>query len=307
MMFESLLQSDLWAEFKRESHWRSQRFGSTLSLEREVSFGFSVRYFPEMPFNDDTLELVRRLSVRSSGKRIFSRFEFFELWAPEKAAAVLDLGLIKSFEEVQPEYRQWVFLDQSTDKLLRQMKPKGRYNINLALRHRLKVEFGVNKNSISALTELYRQTSLRQRFSGRSPSYLNSLSRKLAAENLGEIIVVRKGDKPLSAILVSHYGSIISYLYGGSSSEGRHLMAPYLAHWEAMRWAKRRKAIIYDLLAIAPPDAANHPHRGLTRFKTQFGGRSVRLLGSWDLVESPFWYNIYRFLQKRRRGRNNDV
>ncbi|MEK9167147.1 MAG: hypothetical protein AAB613_00155, partial [Patescibacteria group bacterium] len=93
-----------------------------------------------------------------------------------------------------------------------------------------------------------------------------------------------------------------------------------------MKRAKHDGCAIYDLLAIAPfqqtaisnqlsadtekPRAesrelkasdSSHPHSGLTRFKTQFGGQSVRLLGSWDLVHSGFWYTMYQFVERRRR------
>jgi lipid II:glycine glycyltransferase (peptidoglycan interpeptide bridge formation enzyme) len=77
-------------------------------------------------------------------------------------------------------------------------------------------------------------------------------------------------------------------------------------HFEAMKEAKKRNCLIYDFLAVAPSDwpsnAPAHPYAGLSRFKTQFGGEMVRLLGSWDLINKPVWYKMYRFVERRRRG-----
>ena len=122
----------------------------------------------------------------------------------------------------------------------------------------------------------------------------------IRAEKLGEIVTVSHEGEVLAAALVTFYGNVASYLYGGSGGD-RSLMAPYLMHWAAIKRAKQEGCAVYDLLAIAPPEKENHVHAGLTRFKTQFGGESVRMLGSWDLVHSRFWYTMYRYAQKRRR------
>ncbi|MDP3992916.1 MAG: peptidoglycan bridge formation glycyltransferase FemA/FemB family protein, partial [bacterium] len=190
------------------------------------------------------------------------------------------------------------------------MKPKGRYNINVAKKHDLKIEWGISDKSIQTLFNLYSQTSKRADFQGRDLPYFQRLSKTLEENKAGDIVVISKHDEPLSALLLSFYGGVCSYLYGGSGGD-RSLMAPYLAHWETIKLAKKKGMAVYDLLAIAPAFAEasagkptydeNHPHTGLTRFKTQFGGQSVRLLGSWDLVHSPIWYTLYRFAERRRR------
>jgi lipid II:glycine glycyltransferase (peptidoglycan interpeptide bridge formation enzyme) len=191
-------------------------------------------------------------------------------------------------------------LEGSHDDLLKQMKPKGRYNIRIAEKHKLKVEWGTSDAQVAALAELYATTAKRTGFVGRDATYFARLVTAVREAKLGEIIVVTHQEEILSAGLVTFYGGVASYLYGGSGGD-RSLMAPYLMHWEAMKRAKQEGCAIYDLLAIAPLGKEDHVHAGLTRFKTQFGGQSVRMLGSWDLVHNRFWYTIYAFAQKRRR------
>lgn len=299
-MIKSLLQTDAWAAFKEGFGWRAERYNGLLGLERDLPFGKTLLYFPEVPYLEESFRTSKLPTHEKKSNRIFTRYEFLEPWTPDRASKLLSEGWVKAFEDVQPEYRQWVFLDKSEDDILKEMKPKGRYNINVAKRHQLKVDTGITDESIKTLFSLYQATSQRTGFKGRDFSYFQALATMLREHDLGEIITVSKDNQPLSALLLSFYGGIASYLYGGSGGD-RSLMGPYLAHFEAIKLAKKRDCHIYDLLAVAPTEEENHIHAGLTRFKTQFGGQTVRLLGSWDLVHDRFWYTIYKLIQRRRR------
>lgn len=299
-MAGSLLQTDLWGEFKQTMGWRASRQLGLLGLTKNLRFGQSLTYFPELPFNSETLELIGKVKPENKPGRIFVRFEFLEPWSEAAARTLLDFGLIKSFEEVQPEYRQWIYLEKPEDKLLQEMKPKGRYNIGIARKHRLEVSFSGEPEAVDRFFQLYQISARRNKFTPRSPDYFRRLVELLNRERAGEVTVVSRHDQPLSAAIVSYYQGVASYLYGGSAGD-RSLMAPYLLHWEIIGRAKSKNCRLYDLLAIAPPDQVNHPYLGLTRFKSQFGGAPVRLLGSWDFVCQPTWYKIYRRIERWRR------
>jgi lipid II:glycine glycyltransferase (peptidoglycan interpeptide bridge formation enzyme) len=301
-MFHSVLQTPAWARFKERMGWRPERFANLLILGRQLPFGRSMRYLPELPWNTEILaELPAILANKPKAGELFLRLEFLSPWTDEAALKLKELGLVKSFEEVQPEYRQWVDVRGAEEAILQQMKPKGRYNINLAKRAGLQIRQGVEPQLVEQFHRLYAETASRNRFSARGLSYFQALVAELHKDAHVEVIVIAHNDQPLAAGIFTFYDGLCSYLYGASSSEQRSLMAPYLLHWEAMRLAKVHHCEVYDLLAIAPPDQANHPYSQLTRFKSQFGGEAVRLLGSWDLVQSRFWYTMYRFAERRRR------
>jgi len=300
-MLRSILQTESWGKFKEQFGWRVQKTGGFQGMERVLGFGKSMLYFPELPLGEESLTLIKQVKhEKKFGNRIFTRFEFLNLWTPENAKQLVDLNLTKAFEDVQPDYRQWVVLDKSEDELLKEMKPKGRYNIRVAEKHNLKVSWGLDDEKVEALAGLYQETAKRTGFAGRDADYFRKLITAVAEAKQGEIVTVSQGNEVLAAALLTFYGGVASYLYGGSGGD-RSLMAPYLMHWAAIKRAKKEGCAIYDLLAIAPTDKENHIHAGLTRFKTQFGGQSVRMLGSWDLVHNPFWYTMYRYAQKRRR------
>jgi lipid II:glycine glycyltransferase (peptidoglycan interpeptide bridge formation enzyme) len=299
---ESFFQTKAWGEFKKKAHWQPHDLSGSLGLTRHLPFGRKILYLPELPFTEDVLEKVA-VAVRSGVLRdtMFTRFEFLTPWTPESASLLISTGLIKSFEEVQPEYRVWVSLEDSEEKILAQMKPKGRYNIKIAERHQLKVEYSTEPKAVEQFFKLYQHTAKRTDFSGRGLTYFQELVELLKREDAGEIILIKHKEEVLSAGIFLCYKDVCSYLYGGSGGD-RSLMAPYLMHWKAMKRGKDKGCKMYDLLAIAPLDAPDdHPYAGLTRFKTQFGGEQVRLLGSWDFVGQPFWYTIYRLIEKRRR------
>ncbi|HUD21102.1 MAG TPA: peptidoglycan bridge formation glycyltransferase FemA/FemB family protein [Candidatus Saccharimonadales bacterium] len=301
---KSFFQTAAWGEFKETAGWRAKNRHGLLELTIKLPMSQTVSYYPELEYSASNLEKVKNIiEEEKTNRKMFVRFEFLEPWDEPAAGHLLRFGLIKSFEELQPEHRQWVSLNMSEAKILEQMKPKGRYNIRIAERHKLKVESGIEIKQAERFFALYQQTATRAEFRGRGLDYFLALTKTLAKEGVGEIIIISKDGQDLAGGIFLYYQGIASYLYGGSGGD-RSLMAPYLMHSEAMKRAKKRGCQIYDLLAVAPPPPAggpNHPHAGLTRFKEQFGGETIRLLGSWDLVNRPLWYKLYRMIEKRRR------
>lgn len=297
-VYKSYFQTDAWAAFKQKSGWQPERIDGYLALTKKIGYGQSMRYLPEIPFEPERLPSL--LGQMKPGP-IFSRLEFLEEFSPEKDATLKETGLAKSFEDVQPEWRQWVDILKPEEEILAAMKPKGRYNIGIAERSNLEIVTG-GSEIVADFFQLYSFTSARTDFKGRNQQYFEQLVEALGSD--AEIVLIKNRTELLAGATILYYDQIASYLYGGSMGD-RSLMAPYLLHWTAMKRAKARGCTVYDLLAIAPDGSGeSHPYAGLTRFKSQFGGRTVRLLGSYDLVHSPIWYTMYRFAERLRRRKN---
>ncbi|MEK7548704.1 MAG: peptidoglycan bridge formation glycyltransferase FemA/FemB family protein [Patescibacteria group bacterium] len=295
----SILQTEFWADFKsRTAGWQPLPIGRYWGLKRRLPLG-QLAYFPELPFGAETLALATAPELATVA---LARLEFLEEWDLTKTRALTAVGLRPSFEEVQPNYRQWLDLTLTEPELLAGMRPKGRYNLNLALRQGLTVKAGLEPILVEDFLKLYQLTSSRQRFRGRGSDYFRQLATLLQEHQAGEVIVVYYQNWPLAAGYFTYFDQVASYLYGASSDRWKEMMGPYLLHWQAILRAKSRHCRLYDLLAIAPPGQPTHRHGGLTRFKSQFGGRSVRLVGSWDLVNNRTWYTLYRLGEKLRRG-----
>ena len=101
------------------------------------------------------------------------------------------------------------------------------------------------------------------------------------------------GQKPLSAAFSIGFGKRLTYLHGGSSRERKEVMAPYLLHWEIMRWAKQNGYLEYDMGGI---DEVRWP--GLTRFKIGFGGRVEEFSPAYELPFDKAKYAAYRLTRR---------
>jgi lipid II:glycine glycyltransferase (peptidoglycan interpeptide bridge formation enzyme) len=118
----------------------------------------------------------------------------------------------------------------------------------------------------------------------------------------------------LAAIAVFALGRTAWYMWGASGEEGRNLMPNHALQWAAMRWARSRGCIVYDLWGI-PDEVGENPNAfaepeswgegglwGVYRFKQGFGGRVVRYTGAWDLPLSRPGYALYRLALRVRRS-----
>jgi lipid II:glycine glycyltransferase (peptidoglycan interpeptide bridge formation enzyme) len=62
----------------------------------------------------------------------------------------------------------------------------------------------------------------------------------------------------LAAAVVEYFGRRATYFFGGSLDSHRHVMAPYLLHFEIMRRAKAMGREWYDLWGVAPENEPAH-------------------------------------------------
>lgn len=155
-----------------------------------------------------------------------------------------------------------------------------------------------NINAVAIFHKLYMETVRRERISGRNIDYFYDLVDILGAKDMAEVFIAELQDEPLAAAIVTYCDGVASYLYGGSSRKNREVMAPFALHFAIIRQAKKRNCHSYDLLGVAPEGAKNHKWAGLTRFKENFGGKNVEIIGGYDKVYNLGWYRLFRFLRK---------
>ena len=337
----SLLQTTVWADFKTRHGWQVIPVSDQFLLTRGLARGINMIYGPELSLPDTMAarrEFLAKIRQITKDRHAFlARLDFLNLWNEELATELTSLGLKKSFEEIQPEWRRWLNLEPTSAAILAQMKPKGRYNIALARRHGVIV---APSQHDAIFTHLLAETASRDGFTTRQPAYYHDLIQTLTETGHGELLVATYHGQPLAAAIIGYsspsfppeeekltegflepgisetYGghgsgprrslassSFASYLHGASSSTHRDVMAPFLLHWTAAHRAKARGCHIYDLLAVAPPKDGKlqQKYAGITRFKENFGGQTVHLLGAWDLVNQPFTYRLFSVLERLRR------
>ena len=102
----------------------------------------------------------------------------------------------------------------------------------------------------------------------------------------------------LGGILFLVYGNEVLSLYGGSNEKLMQFQSAYTVHFAGVKMAIEEKYKRYNFYGITGDFRKENPLYGLFLFKKSFGGHVSELIGEFDLIISPFWYNTYNLAFK---------
>jgi len=184
-------------------------------------------------------------------------------------------------------------LTKNEDELLKNMHPKGRYNIKVAQRHNVEICEANDQEAFEKYLDLmFEGTARRQRIFSHSRKYHQALWEALK-EKIAHLWVAKYEGKIIAADIIFKYGGGMYYTYGASALEHKEVMAPTLLLWEIARWGKQQGCKFFDLWGT-------EEGTGFSRFKEQFGAEVVELPGSWDLPVNPILYPLFRMAETIR-------
>ena len=207
----------------------------------------------------------------------------------------------RSSHPLFPSWTQMLDLTPSEDDLLKNMKPKTRYNIRLAQKHGVVVHEMTNEQGIDIFSKLYFDTCKRQNYKGHTPNYHKIIFNHLK-KDISHILIVYYQNEPLAAYHLFLFNEILYYPYGGSSLKHKNVMATNLLMWEAIRFGKKMGAKIFDLWGSLPPAYTDKDSwSGFTQFKQGYGTEYVEMLGSYDLILNKPLYYLYGITDKLRK------
>jgi len=204
-----------------------------------------------------------------------------------------------------PSSTLFINLKDDQDIIKKKMKPKTRYNIELAARKGVIVrEAGIE--SMDVCYNLFRETALRNNICLYDRKYFETVLMTKADNTRSPVdvlmLIAEWEGTPLAALFLLISGKRGSYLYGASSSSHRNLMPSYAVQWEAIKICKQRGCSEYDMFGISPRPDTMHPLYGLYRFKTGFGGDLYHSLGTWDYPLDEKKYKIFRAYELNHTG-----
>lgn len=316
-----ILQTTQWGELKNEHGWKTVRaslvnanaelVGGSVVLLRRLPYGLgTLAYVPRGPVvNWDDRDLAIAV-VRSTAKLARSRGAIALITEPGMLDTPSDRRTLQTAQlteidlHVQPRRTIWVNLDVEDEvDILALMKQKTRYNIGLAKRKGVTVRVGT-ADDLPAFYAMMESTAERNTFSIYPLTYYQHFMRLFASGQHARaaLLIAEFEQRPLASVIVAAHGKTATYLYGASGDEGRDLMPTYLLQWEAMRWARERGCLTYDLWGVPDEDEATLEAHfkdrddelwGVYRFKRGFGGQVVRHIGAWAQVYSPLRWWLY--------------
>lgn len=244
----------------------------------KTTFGFSTWDIPRGPLTASGEEaratsLIEHVERDARNNRCMSLF-----LSPTLPLETRNSKLLPSSRHIHAQATRVVDLTLSEENLLKQMKPKGRYNIKVAERHGIRIE---ESRDVDGFARLVMETAKRDGFTALPASKYRAFLEHLPGSFL---LLAYASDKSVAGLMGVIWSKTGIYYYGASDYAHRPLMAPFLLQWEAMKYCKAKECTTYDLLGIAPPEAASvelqarssaHPWQGITAFKEKFGGDIV--------------------------------
>ena len=309
------LQLPEWAQVK--SGWRGEqivsrggdgaiRGGMSLLIRRLPVFG-DLAYCPRGPVcGHDDMDAMAELT--DGCRELMGRYGAFVVRAepdfPEGdevfRACMESLGwrfrpCRDAFDTVQPRSLFRLRLSGRTEEeIFAGFHKKLRYNIRLALRRGVYVEEG-RREDLAALSALMDVTARRDGFLGRGLAYFQRFWDCLGPGRVS-LLLAKLDGRCLAAGLFVSFAGRTWYSYGASADEGREAMPSHLLQWEAIRRALRRGDRVYDLRGFL--ERGEEDPSGLYRFKKQFGGDLVRLVGEMYLTPRPRLYALERRVER---------
>ncbi|HEY4034062.1 MAG TPA: peptidoglycan bridge formation glycyltransferase FemA/FemB family protein [Ktedonobacteraceae bacterium] len=311
-----LLQSWNWGELKAFSGWSPLRLGlwdgecmvAAAQVLRRTMSHVPLRlghmaYIPKGPVIDwsqatlvETFFSLLHAYLRKQGALTLHIDLGLEQEAPNDSYVMqyLTQSDLHPVRSIQP--RRTIVLDLSADEetLLSQMKPKCRYNIGLAARKGVAVRVATSLEEVREWYKLYLVTGARDNFGIHTLDYYLRVWELFAACDELRLLLAEHDGKLLGGIFVALFAGQAIYLYGASSNEERQRMPNYALQWEAIRWAKRHGAHLYDFWGIPDTDDAGEAMEGVYRFKRGWGGRLTQFLGGYEYVYHPLVMSLVK-------------
>ena len=230
-----------------------------------------VRVRPQLELSDKSLALMKKLGLKKAPMYLSVEF-----------AGVLDLN--KTEEEILAGASQGF-----------------RRKLRKAMKNEIEITADTNDASIEAFCKLEKLHAERQKYVAFKESFLKKQFE--AFREGGEILIytARKDGEILAQNFMIFYGPEASYHYGVSSELGTKYSAAPLLHMEAMKEARKRGCIRYNLWGIVEPNETSHRFYGVSEFKRSFGCEELRYTPAHDLVLKPLAYKKTELVEKMRK------
>ena len=230
-----------------------------------------VRVRPQLPLSDNSLKLMRELRLKKA-----------PMYLSVEYAGVLDLK--KSEEEI---------LAGASQGFRRKLRKAEKNNIEITA--------NTEHRSIEEFCKLEKKHAERQKYVAFSESFLTKQFDAFANNNEVLIYTARKDGEILAQNFMIFYVPEASYHYGVSSQLGTKYSAAPLLHMAAMKEARKRGCIRYNLWGIVGLEEKSHRFYGVSEFKRSFGCEELKYTPAHDMILNPVKYQITKVVETARK------
>lgn len=298
------MQSYEWGEARKKTGVRVVRFGEYENNLLKAVFQMSIHKLPGLPF---FIGYIPRSSMPSKeiADFIFSWAQkehlIFIKWEPYAEGDISLSHMRKSPHSLFPEWNQEIDLRQEEDVIFRRFRSTTRYAIRTAEKLGVDVREMNSEEGFKIFSDLYFQTTDRQRYHGHTKKYHKTIWDILSASGIARMFVAFYEERPLAAFEIFFFGDKVYYPYSGSSNTDRKVPGAQYLMWKVAQIAKDEGKVAFDLWGSLPPEyKKKHSWQGFTFFKKGFGTNYVHLCPSTDQVIRPLLYMLYNLVYTLR-------
>jgi lipid II:glycine glycyltransferase (peptidoglycan interpeptide bridge formation enzyme) len=324
-----IFQSHAWGELKRSLGWEPLRLlmekeggvvgTAQLLLYSVLPMPGKLAFCPKGPWlpwdDEETVKIffeASRAIIKEKGVHTLKVEPEIEEEDEQSKTLLWDVGFEKFRWNLNHKTAYFVDLAPTEDEIVANMKRGARYNARLAERKGVEI---VKDNSLEAqetFWEMFEITAKRNGFWYRPREYQFRLWKAMFDVEQAHLFFAMHEGERLAGAIAYTFGDKCWYFQSATTNVKRNLKPTHLLQREMMKWAKRRGAVLYDMMAVpSPEDLENedHPLHGVYQFKVGFGGEVRDFVGCLDLPvrpvlaklwkkAEPLYYRAYRKLKK---------
>jgi len=289
---EHIVQSKIWGEFKTKMKTPAYKAGGVqFTLHKIPFFNKYVAYAPKADLKSVNLESLKKKAGQLN--TVFVRLDVPNVIKGPGDKDLIPKTLRKAPKDTFAKHNVLLDLLVSEDELLKNLKPKTRYNIRLAKKRGVRVKIS---NDIESFLKLNKETTKRQGFFIHPDAYYKTCFKTLQKEKKAYLLNGTYKGEVLVSYMLFYHKKVLYYPYGAWSGKHKDLMASNLVMWEAIKLGKKLNCKLFDMWGAT--DNQNDPWWGFTRFKLGYGGGMVEYVDSRDLVVNPLLYHLFNFTYK---------
>ena len=216
-----------------------------------------------------------------------------------------ELGLRRAPMYLSVEYAGVLDLGKTEEEILAGASQGLRRKLRKALKSDVEVVADASDEAIAEFCRLEKLHAERQKYVAFSGEFLRKQFE--AFRKGGEVLIytARYNGEVLAQNFMIFYGAEASYHYGVSSALGTKYSAAPLLHLEAMREARRRGCVRYNLWGIVGREETEHRFYGVSEFKRSFGCDELRYTPAHDMVLKSAKYRVNWVVETARKKKRH--
>ncbi len=289
MSFIHLLQSKVWNVFKKEYGANVVELNSVyINVKTIPFFRIKIGYAPKVNFLLQQVDF-HSLSVFCKTYGIsFIRFDspnnFSGTEDAKKVLELLNKYCVKSPRSSISMKTIFINLHMPIADLLSQMHHKRQYNIRLAEKKGVTINFDSSEQALIRFIKLYKVTQNRQKFFGYSDLYLRLLWKHFEKSLFFAEAYFQ--NNICSSWLILNSEDVYYYLYGASDEMFNSVFPNDLLGFRVIVHTKELGGSFLDLWGA-------NDNKGYTEFKKKFGGVVVEYIPSYDFLLNKAAYYFF--------------